>query len=522
MKKNLLLLFGVLALCGSSMSLYGQQNSYSQTNLVGNAAGVANNTDPQLSNPWGIAFVPGSTFWISDNNSGFSTLYDAQGNKQQLTVTIPGAGTNPCNPGCPTGVVANTTGKYGGGSFLFDTEDGIIASWTGGNSAVTVVDNSASGAVYKGLAQLNNGSGSFLLAANFRSGKIDVFDSNLKPASLTGAFKDPNLETGFAPHGVHVINNSVYVAYALQDSAKHDPIVGSGNGAVDMYDMNGNFVKRLVTGGALNAPWGVVLAPATFGAFANDILVGNFGDGSINVYDPNSGKSLGRLTDSNNHAIVNPGMWDMVFGKGGTGDPNTLYITAGGSNQTTGLFAAITTTQKAATADFSLSVSPQTVSVSPGGSTSLTVSASATGGFNSAIALKCSTPTGVSCSLSPTTITPGTSASSSTLQLTVAPSSPPSTYHAGVTPVMLLPLSMGILGLGLTARKLGRSTLAKRLPPIGLAVLGVALLSAAGCGSGAMSTPTPSSSNVGGGSGVSVTGTSGTLTHTVPITLTVQ
>jgi uncharacterized protein (TIGR03118 family) len=463
MKKHLLSLLGLLALCGSSMGLYGQQNSYTQTNLVGNLSGIATNTDPQLSNPWGIAFVPGSTFWIADNNSGFSTLYDAQGNKQQLTVTIPGAGTSPCNPGCPTGIVANSTGKFGGGSFLFDTEDGIIASWTSGNNAVTIVDSSASGAVYKGLALLTNASGSFLLAANFRSGKIDVLDSNLKPASLSGTFTDPNLETGLAPHGVHVINNSVYVAYALQDSPKHDPINGSGNGALDAYDLNGNFVKRLVSGGALNSPWGVALAPATFGAFANDILVGNFGDGSINVYDPNSGKSLGQVADSNNHAIINLGMWDMVFGQGGTGNPNTLYITAGGSAQTQGLFAAIAANQQAGTADFSLSVSTPSVSIPAGGSTSLTVTAAATGGFNSAITLSCTAPTGVSCSLSPTTITPGTSASTSTMQLSVASTVPPATYGSKAATMMVLPFSMSFLGLGLTLRKLGGSTLAKYL-----------------------------------------------------------
>jgi uncharacterized protein (TIGR03118 family) len=184
MKRHLLFLLGVLALCGSSIGLYGQQNSYMQTNLVANLPGVANMTDPQLSNPWGIAFVPGDPFWIADNNSGLSTLYDAQGNKTQPVVKIPSAATNPCNPGCPSGIVANTTGNFGGGSFLFDTEDGIIASWTSGSNAGTAVDNSASGAGYKGLALVSNGSGNFLLAANFRTGKIDVLDSNLKPAGI--------------------------------------------------------------------------------------------------------------------------------------------------------------------------------------------------------------------------------------------------------------------------------------------------------------------------------------------------
>jgi len=523
MNRRLLSLLGMLALFGSSMGLFGQQSSYMQTNLVGNLPGVANNTDSQLSNPWGIAFVQGDAFWIADNNSGLSTLYDAQGNKTQLVVTIPTAKTNPCNPGCPSGIVANTTADFGGGLFLFDTEDGIIASWTTGSNAVTVVDNSASGAVYKGLALLSNGSGNFLLAANFRSGKIDVLDRNFKPASLSGTFTDPNLDAGLAPHGVHVINNSVYVAYALQDTPKHDPINGSGNGTVDVFDLNGNFVKRLASGGVLNSPWGVVIAPATFGAFANDILVGNFGDGSINAYDPSSGKSLGQLADSNSQAIMNPGLWDMVFGKGGTGDPNTLYLTAGGSDETQGLFATIVATQQVGTGGFALSLSTQTVLLSPGGTSTVTISATGTGGFNSVIALSCAAPSGITCAVSPSSITPGTSVTSSMVQVSVAttyvpPSSP---ANSRGTTMMVLPFSASFLGLAFTMRKRGVSKLAKRLSLIGLAVVGVALLLAAGCGGGSHMTSVPPG-NGGGATTVTITGTSGALSHSVPLTVDIQ
>lgn len=176
-------------------------------------------------NPWGISFVPGQDFWIANNNSGTSTLYDAKGNKDgALVVTIPGAAKNPngnCSPGCPTGNVSNPNGTYfGGGQFIFDTEDGIVANWTGASNTATVVfDNSASGAVYKGLALLN---GTFLLAANFNSGKVDVLDRNFNLTSLSGSFTDPKLPAGFAPHGIHVIGNQIYVAYAMQDAAKHD------------------------------------------------------------------------------------------------------------------------------------------------------------------------------------------------------------------------------------------------------------------------------------------------------------
>ncbi len=187
MKKTFLLL-GLLMTLGSASVLCAQQTGYFQTNLVSNTAGVATTTDTQLLNPWGISILPGQDFWVANNNGGTSTLYDPQGNKNALVVTIPGATKNPngnCSPGCPTGTVANGNGSYfGGGSFIFDTEDGIIANWTGASSAVVAFDNSASGAVYKGLALLNS---TFLLAANFNSGKIDVYDHNFQPTSLSGS-----------------------------------------------------------------------------------------------------------------------------------------------------------------------------------------------------------------------------------------------------------------------------------------------------------------------------------------------
>jgi uncharacterized protein (TIGR03118 family) len=257
-----LLLFGLFLGLAIPSGLSAQQAGYSQTNLVSNTAGIANTTDPQLLNPWGISILPGQDFWIANNNSGTSTLYDNLGNKDTgLVVTIPGATQNPngnCSPGCPTGNVSNGNGSYfGGGAFIFDTEDGVVASWTGASNTATVVfDNSASGAVYKGLALLN---GTFLLAANFNSGKVDVLDRNFNLTSLSGSFTDPKLPAGLAPHGIHVIGNQIYVAYAMQDGPKHDAQPGAGLGQVDVFDTNGNFVSTFVAaGGKLNAPWGVV------------------------------------------------------------------------------------------------------------------------------------------------------------------------------------------------------------------------------------------------------------------------
>src|ERR1700687_689322 len=383
--KRTLLLCALLMAIAIPSGLWAQQAGYSQTNLVSNTAGVGNTTDTQLLNPWGISIFPGQDFWIANNNGGTSTLYDAQGNKDTaLVVTIPGASHNPngnCSPGCPTGNVSNANGcSFGGGQFIFVTEDGIVASWTGSSNTATVVfDNSASGAVYKGLALLN---GTFLLAANFNSGKVDVLDRNFNLASLSGWCTDPMLPAGLAPHGIHVIGNQIYVAYAMQDGAKHDATPGAGLGQVDIFDINGNFVKTFVSGGMLNAPWGVVATPATFGTFPNAILVGNFGDGTINAYDT-TGKFLGQLTDASNKVLVNPGLWDMVFGGGGpSGDPNTLYLTAGGRNQpnfpaggsTTSVFASLVPAAAVGSPGFSLSVSAPSVTVVPGGSTTLKIS----------------------------------------------------------------------------------------------------------------------------------------------------
>src|ERR1700720_4563301 len=244
--KRTAFLFSLLITLAIPSGLSAQQTGYFQTNLVSNTSGVATTTDPQLLNPWGISILPGQDFWIANNNSGTSTLYDLIGTKNTgLVVTIPGATHNPngnCSPGCPTGNVSNGNGAYfNGGQFIFATEDGLVASWTGASNTATVAfDNSASGAVYKGLDLLN---GTFLLAANFNSGKVDVFDHNFNLTPLSGSFTDPSLPPGFAPHGIPVIGNQIFVAYAMQDAAKHDSTPGAGLGQVDIFDMNGNFVK---------------------------------------------------------------------------------------------------------------------------------------------------------------------------------------------------------------------------------------------------------------------------------------
>jgi uncharacterized protein (TIGR03118 family) len=525
--KRTLSLFGLLITLAIPSGLRAQQTGYSQTNLVSNTAGVAATTDSQLLNPWGISFIPGSDFWIANNNSGTSTLYDNQGKKNTgLVVTIPGASNNPngnCAPGCPTGTVANGNGVYfGGGQFIFDTEDGLIANWTGANNTASVAfDNSASGAVYKGLALVNS---TFLLAANFNSGKVDVLDRNFNPASLSGSFTDPKLAAGFAPHGIHVINNQVYVAYAMQDGPKHDAQPGAGLGQVDVFDVNGNFVSTFVAaGGKLNAPWGVVATPATFGAFPNAILIGNFGDGTINAFDT-TGKFLGQLADSSNHALVNPGLWDMVFGGGGaSGDPGTLYLTAGGGNQpnfpgggsTTSVFASLVAAAAVGTPNFALSLSTQSATVAPGGSANLMISASAVGGFNGQISLSCSAAPGLTCAFNPATISPGASTSSSTLTISAASTPPPMGYS--LPGLMTLPPALGLFGTAITTRKRKPHTPKSILSMSVLGLLLLVSLFAFGCG-GSNSKQTPVGSQV----NITVTGTSGSLSHSTPVTITVR
>ena len=311
----------------------------SQAVLTGLGYAPAAHVDASLLNPWGVSYGPATPFWVSDNGAGVSTLYNTTGVKQALTVTIPGS---------PTGQVFNNGGandfKVGAirANFIFATENGTIAARPAGATSATTVATT-SGAVYKGLAIGNNGAGTFLYAANFNSGKIDVFNNNFAATSLAGSFTDPALPAGYAPFNVQTLNGKLYVTYALQDAAKHDDVPGPGNGFVSVFDLNGNFVTRVASGGTLNSPWGLDIAPAGFGGYANDLLVGNFGDGTINVFDPVSNLFIGQLTNAAGIPFMIDGLWALINGNGGNGgDPNRVYFTAGINGEADGLFGSLT------------------------------------------------------------------------------------------------------------------------------------------------------------------------------------
>ena len=312
------------------------------TNLVSDQPGVAQITDPNLVNAWGISSSPTSPFWVSDNGTGHVTLYSVVGGvptKLGLTVTIPGDGSvtgQLFNPGAGGGA-------FNGDNFLFVSEDGTVSGWRGtlGTSAETLVP--ASDNVYKGVTYGAPGGLPYVYAANFHTGNIDVFKGNPGNPNLTGNFTDPGLPAGYAPFNIANLNGTLYVAYAQQGPGK-DETDGAGLGFVDQFDLQGNFLGRIASQGPLDAPWGLAIAPSGFGTFGGDLLVGSFGDGSINAYSL-SGLFEGTLDGTTGSALNLDGLWALKFGNGGNGgDPNVLYFSAGPDDESHGLFGAITLT----------------------------------------------------------------------------------------------------------------------------------------------------------------------------------
>jgi len=335
---------------------------FDQTNLVTNdqTANPAQITDPNLVNPWGISQSAGSPFWVSDNGMGVATLYQVNPTTNVTSKVILGMPPDPSGgvvippvgSGTPTGQVFNT--NSGGGAFntdlfIFVSEDGTISGWRGalGTTAETLQPGSAAN-VYKGTTEATIGGHSYLYAANFRAGSIDVLKGDLGAPDLSGHFTDPNLPSGYAPFNIQLLGDKLYVTYALQDAGKHDDVPGSGHGFVSVFDTQGNFLGRVGTAGTLDSPWGLALAPSSFGQFAGDLLVGNFGDGRINAFDLLSNAFVGQLLALNGSALTIDGLWALTVGNNGNGgSSNKLYFSAGPNGETNGLFGVITASSSA-------------------------------------------------------------------------------------------------------------------------------------------------------------------------------
>jgi len=316
--------------------------SYQQVNLVADSAGfAASKIDANLNNPWGIAIQPNGAFWISSNHKGLAVRYDRAGNTVMSPVAIPLNGVR--NGASPDGVVFNSTFSFfipatgQQSQMIFATEDGIITCWSSGDSTVKVADRSESGAVYKGIALGNDGTGDFVYATDFHNGKIDVFNGSFVRVT-DKPFADASIPAGFAPFGIQNILGKLYVTYAKQiPPDRHDDMAGAGNGFVNIFNPDGTLFKRFASQGTLNSPWGVVLSPSGFNQ-SNAILVGNFGDGRINVFNAD-GSYVGQLSDGSNPISIN-GLWGLMFPDNGVpaGDPNQLFFTAGPDKEAHGLF----------------------------------------------------------------------------------------------------------------------------------------------------------------------------------------
>ena len=346
---------------------------YTQHNLVSDIPGLADLTDSSLVNAWGLVSSTRSPWWVSNNGTATSTLYNGNnGAKVALTnlpcqcVIVPGAPTGVVFNGTPfatgTGFVVTSGGASGPALFIFASEDGSISGWNTGVpppvpppplvSSQAIIAVQPSDAVYKGLAIAStipgNVAGDLLYATNFHAGTVDVFDHNFAPVHMHGAFTDTSIPKGYAPFGIRNIGGIIYVTYALQDAHAHDDVPGMGHGFVNAFDTAGHLLRRVATRGTLNSPWGLALSPADFGKFSNDLLVGNFGNGRIHAYDPGDTlgngefKHRGMLHSAGGGPLVIDGLWALSFGNGAAAGPmHTLFFTAGPDGESHGLFGSL-------------------------------------------------------------------------------------------------------------------------------------------------------------------------------------
>ncbi len=335
-------------------SLSAAASRYLETDLISDQPNTAPVTDARLVNPWGIDASPTGPWWVADNKTGLSTVYNAQGQPfplaNPIVVTIPPP-PGQHGPSSPTGIVFNGSTSFPvapnhPATFIFVTEDGTVSAWNNAvnpKQAILKVDNSKN-SIYKGVTIGSHGGANFLYAANFHQGTVDVWDANFSKVVLpSSAFQDVQIPAGYAPFNVQNINGQIYVAFAKQDDDKEDEEAGAGLGYVDAFDTAGNLLMRLENGSWMNAPWAVTLAPDHFGDFSKHLLVGQFGSGQIAAFNPQSGKFVGLLEHSSGKPVAIEGLWGLKFGNGGTaGHRNDLFFAAGVDDEEHGLFGKLT------------------------------------------------------------------------------------------------------------------------------------------------------------------------------------
>jgi uncharacterized protein (TIGR03118 family) len=322
-------------------------STFAVTPLVSDVQGAAPTVDPNLVNAWGLARSPTSPWWVADNGTDKSTLYNAAGAIVPLVVGVDGGPTGAVFAGVADNFLVGTatSSTLGPASFIFDSEDGQIRAWRGGTAAL-VTAHGGLGAIYKGLAIAQPSPGQPLLyAADFHNARVDVFNGAWQDVTQAGSFVDPRLPDGYAPFGIQTIGSRVFVSYAKQDADAADEVAGGGRGFVDAYDLAGNLLARVARHGQLDAPWGLALAPDSFGRFAGDLLVGNFGNGEINAYEETAHgfRHRGTLRNTDGKKLAIDGLWALEFGNAGqNGTPDTLFFTAGPDDESHGLFGTIT------------------------------------------------------------------------------------------------------------------------------------------------------------------------------------
>jgi uncharacterized protein (TIGR03118 family) len=526
--------------------------SYQVTPILSDGYATAPVVDAGFVDPWG--FNNAGTFWINTAVTGYSYVNGINGVVKLKAIVPPATGTG---PGKPTGIVKNTTTGFilsnnAVPSFIFGTLDGTISGWNGALGSTLpspiMVNNSAANAVYTDIALDASANGTVLLAANFgAAGKVEIYNQSYAPTTLAGTFTDPNVPAGYAPYAIHVISGQVYVTYMLRStsssggsSPSYAEILGPNTGFISVFDVNGNFLSRAITGGNLNAPWGMALAPASFGVYGGDLLVGNLGDGLINVYNPTTYAYLGQLTDATGKPVLYSlpgagvansylGLWEIGFGQGNAttnspsisnaGDPGILYFAAGLDAEQHGLFGSISAVPTNGAANFAFSTSTSTLTVKAGQTTSATLAFEPINGFTGTVSLACSgLPVDATCSFSPTTVALNATAPATTTLIITTDIPTSSLAHPGKSAIAYAGLSLLPAGL-LLAGFLGRRRKLGAIRVLALLVVGVAAASVvSGCGGTAKPLPvTPT-----GTSAVKITATSGSVTQTATVNVTVQ